>query len=108
MSKEKFFAFFSVNPFWGQLSIIRTIRDLHRVVNDRYGLLGDLDDERGFLRAPESFTETELLEIFRSYSRHEFIVLVDSLEELKALSDDVKFLSLCDNLIESNNLQRQE
>ncbi len=103
--KMKILASFSVNPFYGEISKINSIRDLHRVVHARCGLLGGLDDEQGFPRDPESFTEDELLAEFRSVSRHDIIELVDSVDALKALSDDPKFLKLCEEFIELNQLE---
>ncbi|HGS4512435.1 TPA: hypothetical protein ACMDOZ_002131 [Vibrio cholerae] len=102
----KILASFSVNPFYGEIARINSIRDLHRVVHARCGLLGGLDDEQGFPRDPESFTEEELLAEFRSVSRHDIIELVDSVDALKALSNDPKYLELSDLFIETNKLAR--
>lgn len=104
--KMKILASFSVNPFYGEIARINSIRDLHRVVHARCGLLGGLDDEQGFPRDPESFTEEELLAEFRSVSRHDIIELVDSVDALKALSNDPKYLELSDLFIETNKLAR--
>lgn len=102
----KILASFSVNPFFGEVARINSIRDLHRVVHARCGLLGGLDDEQGFPRDPESFTEDELLAEFRSVSRHDNIELVESVDALKALSNDPKYLAFCDLFIETNKLAR--
>ncbi|NYU23779.1 hypothetical protein [Vibrio parahaemolyticus] len=94
------FARFSTQPFFGELSPIHSVEDLFKQVKNRVGLLNLLEDEQGNPRSSESFSEQELLDIYKNLSRHDEIHLVSSIEELKKLSDDDKFQKLVEQFID--------
>ncbi len=87
----KFLVSFSLDPFYGEVSPIADKQALYTKVYDRTYLLGHLEGDKGVLRTENDFSENELLDIFKSVKGADSIHLVDSIEELRALSDDKKF-----------------
>lgn len=101
----RYFARFTVEGgFHGELSPIRTHEDLFNRVYDRVKFLEILDDENGVEKDPSEFTEVRLLEIFKSVSMHQYIELLSSFDDVRALSDHSRYQKLCDEFAELHQI----
>ena len=106
MNVRYFVRFSEKDGFFGEIAYITSKNDLYNVVRNFHGnswLYQHLfDDDKGNCRAVYSFSEDELLDIFRSISRHEVVELV-SFEDLKGLSNNPQYLTLCEQI--ENNIE---
>lgn len=84
----KYLVIFELDGFYGEINLIPDISKLYKKVFDRCYLTGQLDDESGNVRSKSDFSEEQLMKILRSVCRASHIHLVDSIESIKAISDD--------------------
>ncbi|NOI32011.1 hypothetical protein [Vibrio coralliilyticus] len=101
----RYLAHFTVEGgFYGDLSPIRTHKDLFDCVYDRVKFLELLDDNNGIEKDPSDFTEEQLLEIYKNVSMREFIELLDNFEDVRALSDHPRYQKLCNDFAEFHQI----
>ncbi|ELA9367544.1 hypothetical protein QUN99_003434 [Vibrio parahaemolyticus] len=87
----KYLAVFDENPFYGEMYSIKSKKDLYQIVYDRTYLIGSLNDFKGQLRDEDCFREDELIDIYREARWAKEVHLVNSLDELQALSDHPRY-----------------
>ncbi len=106
MPKAKHFAAFSVEGgFFGNIKLNADKDFLYKFTYDRVYLLDLMNDSNGQLRPIEDFDEKELLEIYQSASGRDHVQLVNTIDELKALSDHPRYQALVQLALEHSTNQ---